>query len=281
MPVGRGTTVERGFALRTYTPDPRLYEMVTILSPDVSEEDIPGQIDSIAGYVTTAGGNVDEILRESPWGRRRLAYTVRHAGRDIRDGFYTVYHITLDPSGVRDIERDLKLNDQVIRFLITHYTPKPVLPGQQPEGGPAASPSPDGGPAASPIVETSSDQPEVAVAEPVADAIVESTDPAAVETEATAPMESAPVESETSVDVETTGDVATSDVAEPVSLDTVAGTDDVSAPTEMDVASDDAAPVAESTADSASATPDTTEPPVEADAAPAEPTAPAKDTEEA
>jgi len=280
MPIGRGTTVERGFALRTYTPDPRLYEMVTILSPDVSEEDIPGQIDSIAGYVTTAGGNVDEILRESPWGRRRLAYTVRHAGRDIRDGFYTVFHITLDPSGVRDIERDLKLNDQVIRFLITHYTPKPVLPGQQTEGVPAAPPSPDSGLAANPGVETTTDQPEVAAEAPAADAIVDTTDAATVETEAPAPTESALAESETSGDVEPTGDVVTSDVAESASSETVAKTVDDAAPNKADDLSD-AATVATSTDDDAPTIPDTTDTTVEADAAPAEPTAPAKDTEEA
>ena len=112
-----------------------LYEMMTILSPDVSEDDLPAQVETIAGYITTAGGTVNETLRDSPWGRRRLAYSIRHTGRDIRDGYYTVFHFTLDPSGVRDIERDLKLNDQVMRFLITHYTPKPaVFQGPVPEG---------------------------------------------------------------------------------------------------------------------------------------------------
>ncbi len=130
---GRGNTVERGFALREYTPDPRVYEMMTILSPDVSEDDLPAHVETIAGYITTAGGTVNETLRDSPWGRRRLAYSIRHAGRDIRDGFYTVFHFTLDPSGVRDIERDLKLNDQVMRFLITHFTPRAVVPGATPE----------------------------------------------------------------------------------------------------------------------------------------------------
>jgi small subunit ribosomal protein S6 len=108
---------------------------MTILTPDVPEEEIGGAVEQIAGYITTAGGSVSETLRESPWGRRRLAYPIRHSGRDVRDGFYTVYHFEIEPGKIEDVERELRLNDLVIRYLVTHYTPKPVE--ESVEGEPA------------------------------------------------------------------------------------------------------------------------------------------------
>ncbi len=126
-----GQSQREELPLRQYTVDPRTYELMTVLSPDVPEEDIAGILDAISGYVTDAGGTVQEVLQDSPWGRRRLAYPIRHAGRDVRDGFYTLYHLVLAPNRVADVERDLKLNTQIIPYLVTHYTPKPIDPRAQ------------------------------------------------------------------------------------------------------------------------------------------------------
>ncbi len=106
----------------------RTYELMVILHPEVTEEDLPAAIDKVAGYVTSAGGEMKETLRESPWGRRRLAYPIRHGGRDLRDGFYVVYHYDLAATAVNDVERDLKLDDRVIRYMVTNYEPQPIDP---------------------------------------------------------------------------------------------------------------------------------------------------------
>lgn len=102
----------------------RTYELMTILHPEVAEESLPAEIDRISGYISTAGGSIIETLRDSPWGRRRLAYPVRSGGRDVRDGFYTVWHINLGPNRVDELERELKLNTQVIRYLVVSWEPK-------------------------------------------------------------------------------------------------------------------------------------------------------------
>ena len=114
--------------MRNLAREPRTYELLTILSPDVPEEEIPGALERISGHVTGVGGSIQETLRDSPWGRRRLAYPIRHAGRDVRDGFYTLFHVSLAPDRVDDMERELKLNTQVIRYLVTSYAPKPLDP---------------------------------------------------------------------------------------------------------------------------------------------------------
>lgn len=106
----------------------RTYELMVILHPEVTEEELPAAIEKVAGYVAAAGGEIAETLRDSPWGRRRLAYPIRHGGRDLRDGFYVVYHYDLPPAKVNELERDLKLDDRVIRYLVTNYEPQPIDP---------------------------------------------------------------------------------------------------------------------------------------------------------
>ncbi len=114
-------------------PDPRPYELMTVLVPELGDDDLNGQIETINGQITAVGGEVSETLRESPWGRRRLAYTIRHNGQDFRDGYYVVTHFTLPPSRTTDLERDLKLNVQVMRYLLVHDDPKAGERGRDPE----------------------------------------------------------------------------------------------------------------------------------------------------
>jgi len=114
--------------LRDLNREPRSYELLTILSPEVPEEEIPGQIDRIEGYVSAAGGNIQVTQRESPWGRRRLAYPIRHAGRDLRDGLYTLFQVDLPPSRIGEVERELKLNPLIMRYLLTHFVAQPIDP---------------------------------------------------------------------------------------------------------------------------------------------------------
>ena len=114
--------------MRDQTVTPRHYELMTILHPEVAEDQIPGELERISGHIAGAGGAVTETLRDSPWGRRRLAYPIRSGGRDVRDGFYTVFHFDMAPDQVDEMERDLKLNPRVIRYLVTTFTPKPLDP---------------------------------------------------------------------------------------------------------------------------------------------------------
>lgn len=106
-----------------------------ILSPDVADEEIGPAVDRVSGYISDAGGTIQEVLNDSPWGRRRLAYPIRHAGRDMRDGFYAVYHFTLAPDSVQDVEREIKLNDQIMRYLVVQHK-QPVTPEAPAEAAP-------------------------------------------------------------------------------------------------------------------------------------------------
>lgn len=107
---------------------PRKYELMTILHPEVAEEALPGELERISGFIAGAGGEMIETLQDSPWGRRRLAYPIRSGGRDVRDGYYTVWHFSIAPHRVDDIEHDLKLDTQLIRYLVVSWEPKPIDP---------------------------------------------------------------------------------------------------------------------------------------------------------
>ena len=113
-------------SLREYERAPRKYELMTILHPEVAEEALPGELERISGYISTVGGELTETLQDSPWGRRRLAYPIRSGGRDVRDGYYTVWHFEVAPTQITELERELKLNEQVIRYIVVSWEPKPL-----------------------------------------------------------------------------------------------------------------------------------------------------------
>ncbi len=101
--------------------------MMSISVPDGSPEELIETSEAVAGYVTAAGGRILRSSNESPWGRRRLAYPIRHNSTDLRDGIYTLYHFEIEPNRIEDIERELRLNERIIRHLLLVLDSEPVF----------------------------------------------------------------------------------------------------------------------------------------------------------
>ncbi len=110
--------------LDNVTRPARNYEMMTILLPDMADEDTQAALDKVRGYITDVNGEISEANTESPWGRRRLAYTIRHESVDYRDGFYVLIRFSAQPTAISDIEREMKLDTRVIRYLLVMDDPK-------------------------------------------------------------------------------------------------------------------------------------------------------------
>lgn len=129
-------------------PRIRSYELMVIFHPETEDEALAELIGRVQSYVTDVDGTVTVLNRENPWGRRRLAYPIRHESRDLRDGIYVLMYFDVEASRTVEIEREIKLNTRIIRYmLIQQSTPKmePPVPAEEtpPAGEQAPSPAPD------------------------------------------------------------------------------------------------------------------------------------------
>ena len=119
----------------------RDYELMVIFHPELSEEDVVAESDRVQEYLTSADASVTHVNRDAPWGRRRLAYPIRHGSRDLRDGIYALYYFHAETGRIEDMEREIKLNDRIIRYLLTQQIApiaEPEAAGSE-EGAEAAS----------------------------------------------------------------------------------------------------------------------------------------------
>jgi small subunit ribosomal protein S6 len=92
----------------------REYELMVVVSPQVTDEGVPAVLARVNQVIAAHGGLVSQTLTNPPWGHRRLAYPIQN----FRDAYYAVLHVQVEPTRIDALERDLKLLDQVIRYLV-------------------------------------------------------------------------------------------------------------------------------------------------------------------
>ncbi len=89
----------------------RDYELVFIAVPTLEEPALTTLNERVAGWITNAKGT---ILGTKVWGRQKLAYQIRKQ----TEGIYVQVNFQLPPSACRDLERNLRIDEQVIRYLV-------------------------------------------------------------------------------------------------------------------------------------------------------------------
>ncbi len=89
----------------------RQYELMYIVSPEASDQELADLHAQIEAIVTRFGGCLE---RSEPMGRRRLAYEIRH----YREGIYVLDVITGPGDMVKELDRRLKVTDRVLRHLV-------------------------------------------------------------------------------------------------------------------------------------------------------------------
>ncbi len=105
------------------------YETLIILDPRLNEEEVAALLTKVQETLKTLGG---EVGKAESWGKRRLAYDMRKQ----REGTYVVLESKAEPATIKEFERQLKLNEQVLRYLTTRVpapkrirtAPKPSAP---------------------------------------------------------------------------------------------------------------------------------------------------------
>ena len=89
----------------------RDYELVLIISPEVTEEDVPAAIDKVGEFITSRGG---EVTATDRWGKRRLAYPIKR----FRDGNYVISQLKLEPGMTTELEANLQISESILRHLL-------------------------------------------------------------------------------------------------------------------------------------------------------------------
>ncbi len=119
----------------------RRYELMLVLRPDLAEDRVQAALDRTTRAVAAADG---QLVKVSPWGRRRLAYPIN----GHREGSYYIILFDGPSSTVAEVERGLRITEEVLRFLTTRVErpatrradtteaemPEPAEEEEEPEG---------------------------------------------------------------------------------------------------------------------------------------------------
>lgn len=87
------------------------YETLFVANPSLTEEQLKGLVDKIKGVIEGGKGVVDNV---DEWGKRRLAYEINH----INEGYYFLFNFTAEPELPKELDRILRISDDVIRHLV-------------------------------------------------------------------------------------------------------------------------------------------------------------------
>ncbi|MGH3454941.1 MAG: 30S ribosomal protein S6 [Nocardioidaceae bacterium] len=89
----------------------RRYEVMVILDPDLEERTVGPSLDQYLNLVRQDGGNVETV---DIWGRRRMAYDIEKKS----EGIYAVIELDAEPATVKELDRQLTLNESVLRTKV-------------------------------------------------------------------------------------------------------------------------------------------------------------------
>jgi small subunit ribosomal protein S6 len=90
----------------------RRYELMLVLRPDLADDKVQGTLERAARAIAAGGG---QIVKQAPWGRRRLAYPIDHH----REGSYYVVLFEAPATAISELERGLLISEEVLRHLVT------------------------------------------------------------------------------------------------------------------------------------------------------------------
>lgn len=89
----------------------RAYEVMVILDPNLEERTVAPSLDTYLNVVRKDGGSIENV---DVWGRRRLAYEINK----FAEGIYAVINLQAEPASVKELDRQLSLNESVLRTKV-------------------------------------------------------------------------------------------------------------------------------------------------------------------
>jgi small subunit ribosomal protein S6 len=91
----------------------REYELIFIVHPDLETAAFDEVVEKVQGWITEEGG---EISKVDVWGKRKMAYPIRKK----EEGQYVLLETKMPPTSIIVLERNLRLLEPVMRFLVTN-----------------------------------------------------------------------------------------------------------------------------------------------------------------
>ena len=87
------------------------YELMVILDPEIDERQVAPKLDGFLKVITGDGGTIENV---DVWGKRRLAYEIQKKN----EGIYAVVNFTATSEATQELDRQLKLNEQIMRTKV-------------------------------------------------------------------------------------------------------------------------------------------------------------------
>ncbi|MFA5111704.1 MAG: 30S ribosomal protein S6 [Desulfobaccales bacterium] len=117
----------------------RRYESVWVVNGDLPDEEVKSAIDKFSRIISSQGGT---LVGVEEWGRRKLSFKIKTTTR----GFYVLADFAGTPETVKELERNYRIDDRIIRYLTTKKSEKVNLEALQAEiaaKAKAAAPPPE------------------------------------------------------------------------------------------------------------------------------------------
>lgn len=88
------------------------YEAMYIVTPELEDEAIKAIVEKFSGIIAANGGEVESV---DEWGRKKLAYAIDYK----TEGYYVLVHFAAAPELPRELERNFKNDESVLRYMVT------------------------------------------------------------------------------------------------------------------------------------------------------------------
>jgi small subunit ribosomal protein S6 len=95
----------------------RAYELMIITNGSLEEAAVTTVIERFTNLITSQGGTVDRV---DHWGKRQFAYEIQH----MNEGYYTVIDLTVSSDGLNEVERQLRITDEIVRHKVVRPGPR-------------------------------------------------------------------------------------------------------------------------------------------------------------
>lgn len=96
------------------------YELLYIVQPTLSEEDLKSVTDDIAQTITKANG---ELLKNEVWQKKKLAYPIKK----FKQGYYVLVHYRAPSDTPKKLEERMRIKEDILRFMTTNMLKKDIV----------------------------------------------------------------------------------------------------------------------------------------------------------